>query len=234
MLSFGSLVMSQPSVLLVSKNREDPLAQDALAFVAQHFANHQIVLGMKGDPLPTAIRNWEGDYLVSYLAPWILPQRVLDKARVAAINFHPGPPEYPGIGCYNFALYDRVPTYGVVCHHMAAHVDTGEMIAVRRFPLFPSDSVVSLAKRSSAHLLLLFYEIMSRVLKGEPLPRSEESWQRKPFTSTEMYELFRLTPDMSDEEVQRRIKAAEYPGWPGAYVELAGQRFYRQPNAPHG
>jgi methionyl-tRNA formyltransferase len=218
--------MNQPSVLFVSKKREDPLAQDALAFIPQHFRDAQIVLGTRGDPLPESIRGWRGDYLVSYLSPWIIPQCVLDKARVAAINFHPGPPEYPGIGCYNFAIYDRVATYGVTCHRMAAAVDTGRISAVRRFPVFPSDDVLSLAKRSSAHLLLLFYEVMSVILCGNPLPESDETWQRRPYTTPEMYDLFRITPEMPEAEVERRVKAAQYPGWPGAFVELGGQRFY--------
>ena len=36
--------------------------------------------------------------------------------------------------------------------------------------------------------------------------------------------------DMSEAEVLKRIKAAEYPGWPGAFIEIGGKRFYH--NAP--
>ena len=224
--------MHKTSILFLSKNRKDAFAENALSFVTQHFPNHKIVLGNQGQDLPDVVRDCEVDYLISYLSPWIIPQAVLKKAKVAAINFHPGPPEYPGIGCYNFAIYNAVAEYGVTCHHMARAVDTGKIIAVRRFSVFPADTVHSIAKQSSAQLLALFYEVMSIIAKGRALPVSDEIWKRKPYTKTEMYELFRIKPEMSDVEIQKRIKAAEYPGWPGAFIEVGGRRFYQNPTSP--
>lgn len=218
--------MTDSSVLFVSKNRQDPLAEEASTFITQNFHRHRVVVGNTGDPLPETVRNWEGDYIISYLAPWIIPQAVLSKARIAAINFHPGPPAYPGIGCYNFAVYDRVTTYGITCHHMAAAVDTGKIIAVRRFKVIEADTVLSIAKKSAAQMLVLFYEIMTTILERAPLPSSDENWSRRPFTKAEMYDLFRVTAEMPVEEIQRRVKAAKYPGWPGAYVDLGGHRFF--------
>ncbi len=226
--------MSEPSVLFVSKNRKDPLAEEARSFIAQNFPRHEIVLGQTGEKLPEQILNWDGDYIISYLAPWIIPQRVLNRARNAAINFHPGPPDYPGIGCYNFAIYDGVDSYGITCHHMARAVDTGRIVEVRRFPVFPVDTVLSIAQKSSAQLLMLFYDVMSLILNGNPLPESGENWTRKPYTKSEMYDLFRITTEMSDQEIKKRIKAATFPGWPGAFIEIGGQRFYHQPASVNG
>ena len=224
--------MNQTSILFLSKNRKDAFAQEALAFVSQNFPNHEIALGTQDQDLPDLVRNCEADFIISYLSPWIIPQAVLEKAKVAAINFHPGPPEYPGSGCYNFAIYDAVAEYGVTCHHMTRAVDTGKIIAVRRFPVFASDSVHSIAKQSSAQMLVLFYEVMSNILKGCALPASEETWKRKPYTKAEMYDLFQIKPEMPELEIQRRIKAAEYPGWPGAFIEVGGRRFYQNPISP--
>lgn len=224
--------MKPPSVLLLSKKRDDPFAEEALRFVSRHFPTADIVLGKPGETLPKETLRWTGDYIVSYLCGWVVPQCLLDRAKVAAINFHPGPPEYPGTGCYNFALYEGATKYGVTCHHMAASVDAGDIIAVRRFPLFPADNVLSLAKRSSACLLELFYEIMPAILDGRPMPESDEVWQRKPFTRRDMHDLFRISPDMPKDEVLRRIAAAEHPDWPGAFVEVSGERFYHKPCPP--
>lgn len=84
--------------------------------------------------------------MISYLCPWILPEHLLERAKVASVNFHPGPPEYPGIGCTNFAIYNQEVIFGMTCHHMATRVDTGKIVAVRRFPLFPTDTVLSLTE----------------------------------------------------------------------------------------
>ena len=56
-------------------------------------------------PFPKEAKKWQGDYIISYLSRWIVPSYLLNNAKIASFNFHPASPEYPGIGCNNFALY---------------------------------------------------------------------------------------------------------------------------------
>ena len=83
----------------------------------------------------------EGEYIVCFRSLFVLPKRLIDSASIAAINFHPAPPEYPGSGCINFALYDEVSGYGVTAHFMNELVDNGKIIEVRRFPVAPYDNL---------------------------------------------------------------------------------------------
>ena len=168
--------------------------------------------------------EWSGDYIISYLSPWVLPRAILEKASKAAINFHPGPPEYPGIGCTNFAIYQEAAEFGVTCHHMNPKVDTGSIIAVHRFPLLASDSVWSLTHRAYAYILQLFYEVMIDVLKNTELRTSDETWRRKPYLRSELDELCRVTPEMSEAEKNRRIRATVFPGAPGPYMDLGTEK----------
>ena len=207
----------QPSILLIGKH-DDLYCEKAVEFVKLHFPRHTVILGKRGDVLAPQAAAWEGDYIVSYLSPWVIPEALLKKAGKAAINFHPGPPEYPGIGCTNFAVYDQSKMFGVTCHHMNTKVDTGKIIAVRRFPLYATDTVFSLTQRCYAHILTLFYDIMSIVLDGHQLPAAQERWIRRPFLRKELNALCELTPDMPAQEVARRVKAVTYPGAPGAYM----------------
>jgi methionyl-tRNA formyltransferase len=181
--------------------------------------------GERGDPVPDVLETWTGDYLVSFLSPWIVSGWTLGRATRAAVNLHPGPPGYPGIGCYNFALYDGVTEYGVTCHHMAAQVDTGQIVKVLRMPVVPDDPVALLKERSMHYMLVLFYEVVGRIAAGQPLPRSEEQWRRRPYTRRDLDALCRLTPDMTPEEMTRRVRATTYPGAPGPYLEMNGHRF---------
>src|SRR5688572_7784819 len=64
----------------------------------------QIVTGASGDPFPEIERR-KYSAVLSFLSPWIVSRALLDRAALA-INFHPGTADYPGIGCYNFALYE--------------------------------------------------------------------------------------------------------------------------------
>lgn len=215
--------VSVSSILFLSKTTD--WCKAAQRFMLKHFRNVTILEGERSTQFPDTAKNWQGDYIISFLSAWVIPQAILSSARKAAINFHPAPPEYPGIGCYNFALYDEANEFGVICHRMAAKVDSGSIVKVVRFPLFPTDSVESLKDRTMAYLLTLFYEIGALIAQGQELPLSPEVWQRQPYTRKELDALCRITPDMPEDEIRRRIRATFYPGYPGPYVELAGHRF---------
>lgn len=217
------------SLLFLGK-ADDPDCKHALEFCQQNFAPIAFCLGQWGDPLPEEIRAWEGDYVVSYLSRWVVPDELLRRARKAAINFHPASPEYPGIGCNNFALYENAKEYGVTCHHMANKVDTGAIIAVRRFPVYPEDDVTALLKRTYEHQMKLFFEIAGLMADGKDLPVSAEKWTRPPFTRKQFNELFKIMPDMGRDEIARRIRAISYKHWQ-PYIEIEGFKFEYSPQS---
>lgn len=200
---------SKLKILFIAK-ADNFYASAAADFIRQHFEKPLIVFSRRKDPFPQELHQWKGDLLISYLAQWIIPAAVLNNASRAAINLHPGPPEYPGIGCTNFAVYNHETVFGITCHHMLSKVDSGELIAVRRFPVLGSDTVYSITQRCYAEILHLFYEIMTGILQGRPLPACPETWKRKPYKRKDLDELCELRPGMSEEEVQRRIKATTF------------------------
>lgn len=177
-----------------------------------------------GDPFPDLRADGGPATILSFLAPWVVPRDVLDRAALA-LNFHPGSCAYPGIGCYNFALYEEAAEYGCVCHHMAARVDTGAVVAERLFTVRATDTVETLKLRTLVVMLALFHETLDRIAGGERLPCAPRTWSRRPFTRRELDALCRITPDMGPGEIGRRVRATTYPGFPGAVVELAGIRF---------
>jgi methionyl-tRNA formyltransferase len=208
-------------LLFLGKAAEES-AQRAAAYAEAHFPGARVLLGGSGKPFPSLPAGETYGVVLSYLAPWIVPAEILSRARRAAINFHPGPPEYPGIGCTNFAFYDGVKEYGVTCHHMAPRVDTGAIIRVVRFPVHPTDTVLTVTRRCYAHIATLFYEMVDVILAGGELSRSAETWKRKPYTRSDFNGLLRLTRDMSPEEVRRRVRATTYPGHPAASYDDGG------------
>lgn len=200
------------SILFLGKKSDDHV-QRALSFCQAHFTQVAAYMGQWNDPWPEELGSWDGDYIISYLSRWVIPAHVLNRAKAAAINFHPASPEYPGVGCNNFALYERADTYGATCHHMAPRVDEGAIIAVKRFPVFPADNVATLLARTYDHQLTLFYEIASLLVQGKDLPVSKETWTRRPFKRKELNELGRITPDMSKEEIANRVRATSFGAW---------------------
>ncbi len=186
-----------------------------------------ILTGDWGDQIPDTIDHWEGDYIISFLSPWILPQEILDKAKIAAINFHPASPKYPGIGGYNFAIYDGVEEYGVTCHYMLKKVDSGQIIAVKMFPIDENESVQTLKNKTMVKLTEVFYEIFEKILKKEELTQSTKNWERTAYTRREFQELCKLNLEMSKEELAKRLKATYFPGaldYPN--IEIGRTRYF--------
>lgn len=211
--------------LLFVGKKDDSLTEKAAAYVRQHVNQCHVLTARRGEAWPRDTDEWSGEYIISYLSPLIIPGHLLERCTGAAVNFHPGPPEYPGIGCTNFALYNGETEYGVTCHHMAPAVDTGPIIALKRFPVSPTDTVQSLTQRCHAEIAALFLDIMALILNREPLPRSAETWTRKPYRRSELDALCKITPEMTSDEVARRVRAVTFPGAPGAFIELHGRRF---------
>lgn len=157
-------------------------------------------LGKRGDKFPEDVGWSEFDVLLSFSSPWIIPSYLLEKSKIVALNFHPGSPEYPGIGCTNFAIYNEENSFGVTCHHMQAKVDTGSIVSVRRFPIFQEDSVKNLTDRCYHNMYVLFVDIVGQLSSGIQLTPSGEDWAKKPYTRRELNELCRIDLGMDEKE----------------------------------
>ncbi len=211
-------------VLFIAKENDD-YGRKAGAYILKQYPDSVLVFGKRGEPMPEAVNNWQGDLIISYLSPWIIPPNLLEKAAFASINFHPGSPDYPGIGCTNFALYNQEKEFGITCHHMLKKVDTGNIIAVSRFPIHENDSVWTLTQRCYSAISELFLTVMNDLKDRGVFMESSENWTREAYRRKELNELCRISPEMSEEEINKRIRATTFPNMPGAFIELYGKRF---------
>ena len=88
----------------------------------------------------------------------------------------------------------------------------------------------ALLKRTYENQITLFFEIVQLMSDGKELPVSSEKWTRPPFTRKQFNELFIIKPDMSKEEIARRVRAISYQRWQ-PYVEIEGFKFEFKPKA---
>ncbi len=211
-------------IILFGKNNK-PGIKEVIEYLNIHFKEVKIFLGERKDEFPTEVEYNTSDILISYMSPWIISEEILNKTKLWNINFHPGPPNYSGIGCTNFALYNREKIYGVTAHLMEKKVDSGKIIGVKRFSILESDNVYTLTLKSYGFMLSLFFEILDYIVKNNKLPECNEKWTKAPYTRKQLEELCIITPDMSEEEIKRRVKATQFPGMPGAYIKLYNYKF---------
>lgn len=195
-----------------------------------------VTSSQRGERLSEDVCRWEGEYIICFRSLFILPKLLLDRAYVAAINFHPAPPEYPGSGCINFALYDEVTEYGVTAHIMNEHVDNGEILEVRRFPIMPHDSLPTVLDRTHAELFSLCSDFITGIyfegenfLKKRLVISKAETWEGKARLLKELSALKKINKNVSEKELRRIIRATYIEGFPPS-VELHGFKFFLELN----
>jgi methionyl-tRNA formyltransferase len=204
--------------------------KEAIAFTKKITKSIDVFHDISVDPFPLKAEQENYDLLISYISPWIVPETVLIKKKRWNINFHPGPPEYPGIGCFNFAIYDSTKEFGATAHIMEPKVDTGKIIGVKRFPITGEETVETLSKKTYKVLLSLYKDIIDYVVANDSLPKSNETWTRKPYKRSELEDLATIKTSMSKQEIDKRIRATYYPGKPATFMELHGYRFEYNPD----
>ena len=194
----------------------------------------------RGETLPESVFEWEGDFIFCFRSLYKLPKRLLAKAKSGAINFHPGPPEYPGSGCVNFALYDDAREFGVTAHLMNERIDNGRILMVRRFPVNEDDGLGVILHQTHCELSHLCSYFLTQVnLHGEKFlekqlaTESHEKWSGEARKMRDLEELQRINLDISEESLRRIIRATYtelYPPW----IELHGFKFMLQIDEPEG
>jgi methionyl-tRNA formyltransferase len=215
--------MNDSRICLLTK--ESLYSNVAINFIKQNFSDYRIVKSDSGELLNGLQYEMKFDYIIAFLYPNIVPESVLKNAKTASVNFHPGPPEYPGAGCYSFALYNEETFFGTTCHHMLKRPDTGHLIFVKRFPIFETDTLSTLKERTMTYTLLNFFEMMYLILEKKELPVADEHWKRDPYLQKDFRKLLEINSNMSTNEIDKRIRATAHPLYPGPYFEIQGKKY---------
>ncbi len=185
----------------------------------------------RGEKIPKKGLNWKGDYIFCFRSLYILPKEIIRNAKIAAINFHPGPPEYPGSGCVNFALFEDSKKYGVTAHLMNENIDSGEILSCKRFPINKTDNLESLLKRTHKELFILFTSFIASIeRKGNEYinelknKNKKEKWPSKARKIKELNSLQIIDININKKNLERIIKATYTKQFPPKIV-LHGYEF---------
>lgn len=200
--------------------------------LASGFDVYLIINSGKNDKFPSEVMELECDYIICFRSWFILSQEVLDIPKSFAINLHPGPPNYPGSGCVNFAIYNDENNFGVTTHIMEKQVDSGSIIDYELFPI---------TKKCNLHRVListhqkLFNQLNNLIVNlaayGDEWVNTkindnkEVHWTGKRRKVKELIKERQITFDMDETEINKRIRAFHHPDYP-IYVEIKGKRFY--------
>jgi methionyl-tRNA formyltransferase len=138
------------ATVLTTRPRSGELARGATVWhVAQTLGLPTLDAALiKDAALSVRIRDEAVDLLLNVHSLHVAHQAVIQSPRCGAFNLHPGPlPEYAGLNCPSWAVWNEATEYGVTLHRMMATIDSGAIAYQTRWSVQPSDTGYSLSAR---------------------------------------------------------------------------------------
>lgn len=114
------------------------------------------------------------DHLFSVNNPWIVPGRLLSRARRCAINFHDSLlPGYAGLHATSWALMKGELTHGVTWHRMTDSLDGGPIYQQEQVSIEPDDTALSLNLKCFDAAVVAFDRLLDDLGRGTIRPRPQ-------------------------------------------------------------
>ena len=183
-------------------------------------------------PVLNSLQELEGmtcDYLISVQYHQILKKRHLAIAKRQAINLHMAPlPEYRGCNQFTFALIDGKAEFGTTLHVMDEGIDSGDILAERRFAIPVDCFVDELYQLTLDASKALFADKIGTIFSGEAVPVPQASLLDQRTTSThyrkEIAQAKKIDLNWAAEKIRRHERATSMPGFEPPYAEINGTK----------
>ena len=155
--------------------------------------------------------------LISYYSYYIFPFSLLKKTKLININFHPGSRDFPGFGCYNFALLKNSKSYGCIAHEINKKIDQGPIISEKTFNITNINNVEELQKITERHMYKLLIEVFNSYLKKKQFIFNEKvKWSRRPYTRNDFNKIFTLNKKLN-KNLLKILKASYHKRYENTY-----------------
>lgn len=175
------------------------------------------------DSLDRMVEGPDVDILISVQYHEILKPRHIAKARQIAVNLHMAPlPEYRGCNQFSFAILNGDREFGTTLHRLEEGIDSGDILAERRFPVAEDVTVQELYTATFGESVKLFEETLPQLVTGN-YKLCPQSFYRTTRKSSIHYRkdieaLKRIDISASEEEIYRRIRATAMLGFAPPYA----------------
>ena len=164
--------------------------------------------------------------LITFCSGVIVPPTVLSRIDAGAYNFHPGPPEYPGLFPSCFAIYEDADAFGASAHIMTEEIDGGEIVGVERFAMPKNPDRMTLDKMALECVLQLYHRLLPTLVDlHKPIMPSGEVWLGQPRSKRDFKDLCELPHDVTGDEFDRRYRAVGEGPNHALTITIFGQRF---------
>ena len=177
-------------------------------------------VSLKGADEQARFAKLDADVAVVAAYGLILPQPVLDAPRLGCLNIHGSLlPRWRGAAPVQRAILAGDPETGVTIMKMEAGLDTGPMLASARTPAVGKDAGELTAELAATGARLMVAVLSDLAAFQEEVQPDRGVTYAKKIDKAET----RLDFSRSAEQAERQVRA--FAPAPGAFFELAGERF---------
>ena len=170
-------------------------------------------------------------YVFSFRSHIILKKKFIKKIKIAAINFHPGPPSYRGIGCVNYALFDGVKNYGSTAHLIEnEELDSGKIIDFVEFKIKKKDNIKKLLDHTYQSMFIQAKKIINKLvvdeynLKTLIKKNNNLKWSNKIKSFDDLNKFYKINLNCDKKEFLKKIKATNIDNFK-PYIIFHGKKF---------
>lgn len=164
----------------------------------------------------------------------VLKRETIAKFKQGIINTHGGLlPEFRGVYSVNHTILKGSPVGGGTLHYIDENIDTGAIIRRCEFEVQPDDTAYTVHQKTQQTLEKNLEEIIPEALKGR-LPCIDQDELTNKGVESSYYDKHSLEgqkeiklDEMDCDEIIRRIRAFDFPGYEPAYiVDKNGRKVY--------
>jgi methionyl-tRNA formyltransferase len=179
------------------------------------------------------VKKLQADIGLSIRFHAILRKEHLESFKLGVVNLHGAPlPDMRGSMCDCMAIIENRKEYGTSLHWMNEGIDSGDILAVERFPILPHDTVFDLFQLSNTKGLKLIKENLWDIIQGNIKGTSQTKLAQrtgvtpKAYRANDVMKLKRLPSHLKEGDFWNYVRAFQFPGYEPAYTVTNFGRIY--------
>lgn len=194
--------------------------------VAQFAKDHSLPLfqptSVKGDDVLEQIEALQPDFIVVAAYGKLLPERLLQAAKIDCINVHASLlPKYRGAAPINYCLLDGEDKTGVAIMSMVPALDAGPVYSDKEILIADEDDAVTLTQKLSVLGAEALIEALPKIATGE-LTSQPQDENKVTFARKLSKEMSDIDWQKSAREIFNQVRALK--PWPIAQTHVHGAR----------
>lgn len=195
-------------------------ARTAVRLAADRAGVATLPAGRVRDPgFAEQVRAREVDLFLNVHSLFLVPDAILEAPRIGSFNLHPGPlPEYAGLNCISWAIYQGERHYGVTLHWMAPRVDAGDVAFRAPVVIEDDDTALTLGTRCTRAGVTLLERLLEAAPTPGAIPREpQDPSRRRYYAARRVPQDGRLDWSRPAREVTRLVRACDYGPFPSPW-----------------